>query len=100
MVFGDITWDNILNLDESDAANEVCEWVHVGADVYSLYDPGYQLYRVDVRYFLLKPLLVEIACFVCTNGTSLLALRPSSDRLVIFVQEFLSLSNLLMLIKP
>lgn len=91
-------YDNILNLDES-AANEVCEWVHLGADVYSL-TVVYQLYAVHVPYFFLKPLLIEITSFVCTNRISLFGLRPSSDRLVIFVQEFISLSSLFILIKP
>ena len=40
-------------------------------------------------------MLIEITFFVCNNRISLFGLRPSSDRLVIFVKEFLSLSNLL-----
>ena len=30
----DVSWEDIFKLNASDAASEICEWVHVGIDVY------------------------------------------------------------------
>ena len=72
--FRDVPWGDIFKLSAS-AANEFCEWIQVGNDVY-IPHCKYQVKRYSsFQLFVLLPYFIEITFFVCTNRINLQNLK-------------------------
>ena len=72
----DVPWEDIFKLGASAAANEFCEWVQIGIDVYP--PRKYQVKHHSCRRFSagrVTAIVIEITIFVCTNRKNLLNIK-------------------------
>ena len=99
----DVPWENIFKLGASASAIKFCERIQVGTDVYTPHRKD-QVKPHSSPWFLAACAAtvthkIHFICFYQQSKSSESKKKKSSDRLVITAKQFLTLLNLLMLMR-